>query len=352
MGYFNKKLIILFTFFIFLIFHTNAQYKKNYKATLKLFDDFYISELKNTNLPPIESASMSMHKNKNYLIGGYIPIDSKKSGRSDVFYVQKNETWFSGPYPMNIKGLNGHCSISFKGNLYLLGGYNDQEHINDIFIFSENNEVGFLPFSKAPFAPRSFFGCIHFNKGVLIFGGNGNEEKTLGDVWFSTDMLNWKKLTDNFPERGMFSFFERKGVVYVKGGGKYDTKFPFNNTSSDSNEILYTKDGINWKIVKQEIRKTRFEGSAKLGNYLFSVGGYSSDFQNSLAYNLKEIHISRDGLTWKKLLNISQFRARHAPIVYRYKNAIYILGGNDGFIFTDLWKIEKISKTNMIIFGK
>ena len=89
MGFFNKKLIILFTFFIFLIFHTNAQYKKNYKATFKLFDDFYISELKNTNLPPIESASITMHKNKNYLIGGYIPVNSKKVEDQMFFLFKK-----------------------------------------------------------------------------------------------------------------------------------------------------------------------------------------------------------------------------------------------------------------------
>ena len=114
MDFFNKKIIILLVFVILFIFHKNSEYKKNYKITLKLFDDFYISKLKNTNLSPVESASITMHKNKNYLIGGYIPVNSKKSGRSDVFFVQKNETWFNGPYPMNIKGLNGHCSISLK----------------------------------------------------------------------------------------------------------------------------------------------------------------------------------------------------------------------------------------------
>ena len=82
------------------------------------------------------------------------------------------------------------------------------------------------------------------------------------------------------------------------------------------------------------------------------MGGYSSNFSDSLAKNLKEIHISKDGKSWKKLREIDEFRARHAPLTYKYKNAIYILGGNNGVIFSDLWKIEKKSKLNIIIFGE
>jgi len=100
------------------------------------------------------------------------------------------------------------------------------------------------------------------------------------------------------------------------------------------------------------LKKTRFEGFAELENYFFSIGGYSSDFPDFLALNLKEMHISKDGETWKKLPEIAQFSARHAPNIYKYKNVIYILGGNDGRIFSDLWKIEKKSILNMIIFGE
>ena len=237
--------------------------------------------------------------------------------------------------------LNGHCSISFKEKLFILGGYNGLEFVNDIYIYSENNKIGFIPFSKAPFAPRAFFGCVHFNNGILIFGGNGSEEQAWGDVWYTTDMYDWKKLDSNFPRLGMFAFWEKEGVIYVKGGGNYNSKFSFNNTHADSNKILYTKDGVEWTTVEQDFRKTRFEGFSKLGKFLFSIGGYSSDFSDSQAYNLKEIHVSQDGITWKKLKNIKQFRSRHAPIIYKYNDAIYILGGNDGSIFHDLWKIDK-----------
>jgi hypothetical protein len=355
----NKKIIIFLILLIFLIFliffYKSLEDKKNIQITFKLYDNFYISKLKNTNIPSIESASITLHKNKNYLTGGYINTQSiNVSARSNLYYIQKNEIEFDGPYQMNIPALNGHCTVSFKEKLYLIGGYQQAHkvHTNDIYIFSENNKVGFLPFTRAPFPPRSFYGCVHFKNGILIFGGITNNNKTLGDVWFSNDMYNWKKLSTNFPQRSMFSYYERDGVVYIKGGGAYDDRLPFNGTSNDSKEILFTKDGIYWTAIPGNIKKTRFEGFAELENYFFSIGGYSSDFPDFLALNLKEMHISKDGETWKKLPEIAQFSARHAPNIYKYKNAIYILGGNDGRIFSDLWKIEKKSKLNMIIFGE
>ena len=70
----NKKkiifliLLILLIFLIFLIFfYKSLEDKKNIQNTFKLYDNFYISKLKNTNIPAIESASITIHKNKNYL---------------------------------------------------------------------------------------------------------------------------------------------------------------------------------------------------------------------------------------------------------------------------------------------
>ena len=77
----NKKLIFLFiitfTFTFTFVSGKNLQHKIHF--TLKLFDNFYISKLENINLPPIESASITMHRNQNYLTGGYI-YNSNKLG--------------------------------------------------------------------------------------------------------------------------------------------------------------------------------------------------------------------------------------------------------------------------------
>jgi len=285
-------------------------------------------------IPAIESAASAVHKFEVFISGGYLP---KGKGRSGQYFKSKDYLHFVGPIPMGISARNGHCMLSVNEELYIIGGYS-KDFSNEIFRM-EGDRFYFQ--SNAPWEPRAFFGCINYEQGVLVFGGNGYN-KAFKDVWYSKDLLTWKLISTEFPKSGMFSTFVNDKVITVVNGGIYNTNFKNNVEIDFAGSIKSYDGGISWKELNElDPPPQRFSGSATIDNTNFIVGGYRC--QSGSCLNIKNIYLSKNQSKFKNF-DLSEFRSRHAPIVYEANSKIYILNGNDGRVFRDFWVIQKIEK--------
>ena len=139
-------------------------------------------------------AALVYHKGEQYFIGGVGKAFWgngvwKKLPSATVWteVTAKEET--AGTSPNSFTGTAYHAAVSFKGNLYIIGG---AKTLNDVWESTDDGATWTKIVDEAPFGSRTYLSAIVFDNELYIVGGS-SDAKSL--IWKSTDGVNWTQVT-------------------------------------------------------------------------------------------------------------------------------------------------------------
>ena len=183
----------------------------------------------------------------------------------------------------------GHSLTEFNGNLFLIGGAdNDDNELDDIWIstngFDWTEGADNLGFGL------SFHSTVALNNQLFIITDNheDNNGTPIMAVYRSTNGLDWERIAeDMFPLRTAAETVVFDNKIYLIGG---------TNDTSFFNDIWTSEDGITWTEVTPTtsfVDPIVFHEVTVYEDALWLIGGASStnQFNNHIWY-------SQDGLSW------------------------------------------------------
>jgi N-acetylneuraminic acid mutarotase len=113
-------------------------------------------------------------------------------------------------------GRDGHCSVVFKGSIYVLGGTDDPYHCKCDVWKSDDGGCNWEQItSSAPWPERwQHAACVHDER-IYVIGGWG--EHYLNDVWSSPDGILWTLECAKAPwkPRMFLSVMNFNDAIYV-----------------------------------------------------------------------------------------------------------------------------------------
>ncbi|WP_303318294.1 kelch repeat-containing protein [Flavivirga abyssicola] len=260
--------------------------------------------------------AMALHDGKVWSIGG----DNDLGG--GIFL--HNISWFSlnganwEPTTQNDIGDEriGHTLTTFQNKLWLIGGENNAgDWLGDIWSSTDGMNWTNV-FSTAPFGKVAHHDTIVFNGKMYVVAVN----TTTGymEVWSTQDGLNWVEETANaFPGRITHKAVVHNNTIYVIGGEK--------TANNKLNEIWQSTNGSIWSQVATNApifsERNHHTATAYNGKVWVLGGRTINGFGNDIWYssNMKDwekhsgLYVDDDNLHHHTALN--------------YKDAIWIFGG-------------------------
>lgn len=213
--------------------------------------------------------------NKLFIIGGDNGINYKRDIWSTDNLLTMNE--LSNPVPNDyFSAGEGHESVAFKENIWIIGGHYGSELKNDVWKTSDGLNLELVT-NDAEFQGRAGHSLVVFEDKLWLIGGNSvNGSKN--DVWTSSDGQTWSLVTNtaNFEPRYDHTSFTFDNKIWIVAGRGVD---------SDLNDIWFSKDGIEWTFYETE---TLFSPRSKhetllLNNSLYIIGGENNnDYLNDV----------------------------------------------------------------------
>lgn len=329
--------------------------------------------------------------NKFILMGGRTPLNPAIAGFPGASIIWNDvwmsfdlgQTWQIAVPPSTI----GHWperayfqSVQKGGKVYVLGGQNfelipNPDPFGPPFISQSvfYNDVWSSPdginwteeTDSAAWSGRAGLSAIKFKGSIYVMGGSFNDDPAViggpptrvyyNDVYKSRDGVNWVCLTDSAPwtPRAGAALAVKNGKLFLFGGEDGFTCIPGLRCPPYYNDVWSTKDGVNWKLVKEEAEWPSRPGHRveKLNNQFVLFGGFGLSTDPTDPFkpsNPVDMWISRNGKKWKLINNTPWNASTPAEIKYDFASlvarggpnsngpAIYTFGGDrETFDFSD-----------------
>ena len=179
---------------------------------------------------------------KLWLVGGS-SVDPTQTS-NEVWYYHKNdqtrnEEWVRakpGDFPKRM----GHCVVDFQNKLWVLGGSNGTDPLNDVWSYDQSNQRWSQQTPKANWSARCMFAAAATpaipgfrgfeDEKIWIYGGTDDPDtiEARMDLWSTTDGITWKeeKTLAMGPLRGQpngATLFWNNGL-HLAGSFKLGTK--------------------------------------------------------------------------------------------------------------------------------
>ncbi|MCI4669509.1 MAG: fibronectin type III domain-containing protein [Bacteroidia bacterium] len=226
-------------------------------------------------------------------------------------------------------GRADHQAVVFKGKMWVLGGvgccgafYGDVWSSSDGINWQE--EV-----SNAPWGPRGGFNAAVHQGKIWIVGGRANYSKgnEYGDVWSSEDGINWVLEADSTPFAAHYGaeMVAYDNKLWLMGGRDQDVDF--------FTSIWTSSDGRNWTLFTDS-NSFAFSSLGELfihNDEMWYVGGYNDNASSSM-----------DGLNWTRHTNSAPFGDRLQHSCVSHDGLLWLISGSDNSInqlteFPDVW---------------
>ena len=181
----------------------------------------------------------------------------------------------------------------------------------------------------AAFDRRDDHGLLVHGGYLWVVGGNlgfdsaGNAIGRLNDVWRSADGENWRRMLASAPfgGRNHFSMVSFGGSMWVVGGYDEDDDI-FNDAWRSAN-------GVDWTRASAGAFDGHVDsGLVSLGGKMWIVGGTKRNMNGDDALSA-DLWSSADGISWT-LEGQAGFAARERHMVAVHNGTIWVAGGHDG----------------------
>ena len=189
----------------------------------------------------------------------------------------------------------------------------------------------------APWAPRNTYASVYYDNAFWIFGGV-TDAGLSGEVWRSTDGLDWTEITPSGPywsERYAHEAVVFDDRMWVIGGTQ--------NGVGEVADVWWSTDGSSWTLAsagphwtpRTSHNVTVFNDQLWLTGGANWVGPENSDYTH-----FNDVWTSTDGVSWLQITSSAPWaeRAQHGVVVY--DGQLWILGGVQWDVqqfFNDVW---------------
>lgn len=257
-------------------------------------DGYTWKRLNDAPWPARHGMGATVNNGKLYIVGGDEMNDCWSTTDCINWICENNKLPFEGRYTPNLASINGKL-ILYAGVKFLSGncpapfsctsfGFDD--------IWSSSDGKNWIKIAIAPWKPR---GLIHnsvvFNNKIYIIGGGMKQSHSFlplaetvyenTDVWSSIDGINWNLETSNFgiSPRTHFSVLSAFGVIWISDGS-------VNSQANVTNDLFFSKDGINYFYVKvpSDMPKRHASSLIDFNNKLIILGGPPTNFPRNKVY--------------------------------------------------------------------
>lgn len=213
---------------------------------------------------------------------------------------------------------------------------------------------------KAPWSNRYDHSSVSFKGRLWVMGGYYpgmvSGDTYLEDVWSSSDGITWTQETASAPwlgRRGHASIVFDDGsgeAMYVIGGFVVNENTGYREYRND---VWRSTNGADWTQIKErsevELNSLydwfpRYNHCCVVANhggtdYIYLIGGYSMLEDWNARYAPKyfnDVWRSTNGVSWERMPNNDfGIRSEHAAVVDPASGRIYIQGGRHGVIIQD-----------------
>lgn len=243
---------------------------------------------------------------------------------------------------------DGAGLLSFKGKMWLLGGWNPKDKKNfpnncNSEVWSSVDGVIWNPETlKAPWEGRHTAGyAVHAGK-MWIVGGDCIQHRYQPDVWCSENGIDWELVTDNAPwgQRALHHTVAFKDRIFVMGGQTVPGFVPSEPRTIYYNDVWSSKDGKNWELLTEH---AEWEPRGMIGNcavlngriWLLGGGTYDTpEFPVRKYFN--DVWSSEDGIHWELHNNNCPWKARQYHEVAAFDGHLWVMEGFDGVFEIEL----------------
>jgi hypothetical protein len=228
---------------------------------------------------------------------------------------------------------DGQDLISMNNKFYHLAGWSSDfvaPALTTNEIWSSVDGLSWDLEIEAPWNGRHISSFVKYQDKLWLLHGDGNTGFLNKDVWNTSDMVHWTKISDSIqiPERiaAMSAVFKNK--MFIFGGqqlpgvwsGAQDTVF---------NDVYSSTDGITWKLETANAGwspRGYIHGSCiDNADTLWLLGGSQYN-----SYGFTDIWNTGDGITWNKVLDCAPFQGAVFTNVEYFDNKMWVIAGNNG----------------------
>jgi len=236
--------------------------------------------------------------------------------------------------------------VTFKNKIWVIGGDNSSSWggLGDFGdVWNSSDGVNWtLVTSSPPWAGTYGYGVLVFKDKLWVLCGG-----TSSDVWCSDDGADWFLVTHDAPWRGplsdpsmtrhQFGVAVFNDMMWVLGGHYAPQYYP-----RSIDDVWCSSDGVNWYLaVEHASWGTSKEGLAEMAVTLFDdklwvIGGrYAESFSY---YIRKGVWYSHDGSAWTVTQGdwLNPWGGRYSFPAISFNGKIWIFGGKDGA--NDIWR--------------
>ena len=260
----------------------------------------------------------------------------------------------------------GAGALSFRGKMWLIGGWNPMAAHRRFFPLICNNEVwsssdgatwtlvkpnSFKDDSfdaTADWEGRHTAGYAVYRDRMWIIGGDANQKHYQSDVWNSVDGRHWELVNRDKPvpwgPRVLHYTAVHDSRIWVMGGQTMPGFVP-----GEENEVFYrdvwtTQDGVNWKKIEPRepcwSARGMIGGSAVFRGRIWILGGGTYDTPQIPTRKFhNDVWSSADGIHWKHHLDKAPWPARQYHEVAVWDDRLWVMEGynKDSGNRNDVW---------------
>lgn len=255
---------------------------------------------------------------------------------------------------------DGAGALSYKGRMWLIGGWNPSKDQRRFFPRICNNEVWssqdgtvwqlekpntFLDDTfdaRADWEGRHTAGYVVYRDKMWILGGDANQHHYQPDVWNSEDGKHWSLVNAEAPwgQRALHYTLVHDDKIWVIGG---QTMPAFAKAEEHFyRDIWTTQDGVQWEQV--EPREPSFPqrgmigGSAVHHGRIWILGGGTYDTpQIPTRKYFNDVWSTADGETWQKHLDAAPWIPRQYHDVAVWDDRLWVCEGYGEMNLNDVW---------------
>jgi hypothetical protein len=261
---------------------------------------------------------------------------------------------------------DGAGALSYRGSMWLIGGWNPGQTHKTFFpricnneVWTSKNGVAWTLVKPNSFKDSSFdstadwegrhtAGYAVFRDRMWIVGGDVNQGHYQNDVWNSQDGRTWKFVNRDsalpWAPRALHYTVVHDDRIWVMGG---QTMPAF--AKDGTGEIFYrdvwtTQDGVNWTEVKPQESCWSARGmigaSAVMNGRIWILGGgtYETPQTPSRKFH-NDVWSSADGVDWERHTEAAPWAPRQYHEVAAWDGQLWVLEGYnvDGGNRKDVW---------------
>ena len=261
---------------------------------------------------------------------------------------------------------DGAGALSYRGSMWLLGGWNPSPAVREFFPRICNNEVWnstdgatWTLVKPNTFKDQSFdatadwegrhtAGYAVYRDRMWIIGGDANQGHYQNDVWSSADGQHWEFVNRDktlpWAPRVLHYTVVHNDRMWVIGGQTMPGFAAPRTLETFYRDIWTTQDGVNWTEVKPQepcwSARGMIGGSAVLNGRIWVLGGGTYDTPQTPSRKFhNDVWSSADGIHWTQHTEAAPWSPRQYHDVAAWDDKLWVLEGyhKDSGNRKDVW---------------